>query len=131
MVDPSPYPGSKNSRIRRQATDTPNETATEVPEAIQPDESNNSLGPKGFAAPVPTGPIKLMGLRVEESDKEPKIVDELIISVLRETNFLLRLFGTGFTNDTIIAYTHTPGEYGETCDHLLTGEYRVSPFSYI
>ncbi|CAB3224459.1 unnamed protein product [Arctia plantaginis] len=124
-IDPNPYPGGENIRIRRQATDAPNETVTELPDAVNPVETNNSLGPKVISEPVPSSSIKLMGLRVEESDKEPKFVDNLIISVLRDTNFLLRLFGTGFTNDTIIAYTHTAGEYGETCDHLLTGEYRV------
>ncbi|PZC70498.1 hypothetical protein B5X24_HaOG215826 [Helicoverpa armigera] len=71
--------------------------------------TDTSLGPK---ISQPSGPIKLMGLRVEESDKEPKIVDELITSVLRETHFYLRLFGDGFTNDTIIAFTHTPAQYG-------------------
>lgn len=69
--------------------------------------------------------IKMLGLRVEESDKEPKIVDGVIPSVLRDKNFTLRLFGEGFTNDTVIAFTHLPEEYGTECRHLVQGEYKV------
>ncbi|CAH1642136.1 unnamed protein product [Spodoptera littoralis] len=120
-----------HERIRRQA-DAPTTAAPEVADTSDaPVETavdsnatvNSSLGPKFVH---PEGAIKLMGLRVEESEKEPKIVDDLIPSVLRETHFFLRLFGENFTNDTIIAFTHTPAAYGDTCDHLLNGEYKVS-----
>ncbi|XP_063899219.1 unextended protein [Helicoverpa armigera] len=123
------YPSSPTlARYRRQADAAPETTMTPEVPAVQdavPEQNSTdtSLGPK---ISQPSGPIKLMGLRVEESDKEPKIVDELITSVLRETHFYLRLFGDGFTNDTIIAFTHTPAQYGDTCDHLLNGEYKVS-----
>ncbi|XP_072943230.1 unextended protein-like [Epargyreus clarus] len=69
--------------------------------------------------------IKLKGLRVEESVKEPHIVDGMIPSVLRETLFSMRLFGEGFTNETVIAFTHAPENYGTLCHFLLTGEYKV------
>ncbi|KAH9630577.1 hypothetical protein HF086_016081, partial [Spodoptera exigua] len=120
-----------HERVRRQV----DEATTPAPEVADTSDTpldtaldanataNSSLGPK---VPHPEGAIKLMGLRVEESEKEPKIVDELIPSVLRDTHFFLRLFGENFTNDTIIAFTHTPAAYGETCDHLLNGEYKVS-----
>lgn len=83
----------------------------------------NSLGPK--SENNVTGPIKVLGLRVEESAKEPHIVDEMIPSVLRETHFTLRLFGENLSDETIIAFTHAPSQYGRACDHLLTGEYQV------
>lgn len=68
-----------------------------------------------------------MGLRVEETVKEPKLIDEMIPSVLRETQFHLRLFGEGFTNDTVIAFTHTPEDYGTQCVYMLDyGQYKVS-----
>lgn len=76
---------------------------------------------KRQAAPA----IKMVGLRVEEAAKEPKIVDGVIPSVLRETKFVLRLFGEGFTNDTVIAFTHSAEEYGSVCNHLVKGEYKV------
>lgn len=69
--------------------------------------------------------VKVMGLRVEESAKEPKIVDGMIPSVLTETTFTLRLFGEGFSNETVFAFTHKPLEYGKTCHNLLNGEYRI------
>ncbi|XP_050676377.1 unextended protein-like [Leptidea sinapis] len=66
-----------------------------------------------------------MGLRIEEADKEPKIVDEMIPSVLRETNFKLRLFGEGFTDETIIAFTHVPEDFGTPCHFMVGGEYKI------
>ncbi|CAK1554455.1 unnamed protein product [Leptosia nina] len=69
--------------------------------------------------------LRVMGLRVEESEKEPKIVDGMIPSVLREREFTLRLFGEGFTEDTTIAFTHHPQEYGTPCRFLIDGEYKI------
>ncbi|KAF9414625.1 hypothetical protein HW555_007554 [Spodoptera exigua] len=75
-----------HERVRRQADDA----TTPAPEVADASDTpldtaldanataNSSLGPK---VPHPEGAIKLMGLRVEESEKEPKIVDELIPSV--------------------------------------------------
>ncbi|KAJ8703796.1 hypothetical protein PYW07_013090 [Mythimna separata] len=130
IIKPHSYPQIPTlGRIRRQAE---NETTAPAPAELptadnetvdSTNASETSLGPKVVLPP--SGPIKLMGLRVEESDKEPKIVDELITSVLRDTHFFLRLFGENFTNDTTIAFTHTPAPYGNTCDHLLNGEYKV------
>ncbi|XP_004927345.2 unextended protein [Bombyx mori] len=67
---------------------------------------------------------KLLGLRVELAEK-PKIVDDMVPSVLRETEFTMRLFGKDFTNNTIIAFTHNPDDYMKPCDHLLKGEYKA------
>lgn len=70
--------------------------------------------------------LRITGLRVEESEKEPKIVDGGIISVLRERMFSLRLFGRGFTGNTTMAFTYVPARYGEECRHLIPGEHLVS-----
>lgn len=71
------------------------------------------------------GKLKITGFRVEESDKEPKIVDGGIPSVLLNTKFVLRLFGDGFTNDTMLSFTHVPARYGEECRHPIPGEHKV------
>lgn len=73
--------------------------------------------------------VRMKGFRVEEADKEPKIVDGMIPSVLRDTKFTMRMFGEGFTNNTMIAFTHVPLRYGEECRHLVDGEFTVS-FSF-
>ncbi|XP_072943229.1 unextended protein-like [Epargyreus clarus] len=68
-------------------------------------------------------PIVVEGLRIEDSDKEPKIIDDGIPSVLADTKVVLRLFGQGLTSRTVIAFTHDPMEYGQPCKFLLKGEY--------
>lgn len=87
--------------------------------------NNSSLGPKRVEVANVTGHIKVLGLRVEESAKEPKIVDGMIPTVLSNTQFTLRLFGENLSSNTIIAFTHFPSNYGSQCDHLLNGEYKV------
>ncbi|CAK1587465.1 unnamed protein product [Parnassius mnemosyne] len=107
-------------RVRRQV----NETAEEVKNST---DSVIGLGEKPVTVSNIT--LKVLGLRVEESQKEPKIVDEVIPSVLRDTTFTLRLFGEGFTEHTEIAFTHVPEDYGTLCHFLLPGEYKVKEVS--
>ncbi|XP_048003344.1 unextended protein-like isoform X2 [Leguminivora glycinivorella] len=85
--------------------------------------SDTSLGPKNATTVI--NDIKLIGFRIEESEKEPKIVDEMIPSVLRNTNFNLRLFGEKFVKGMEIAFTHTKSAYGDECVHLLDETYKV------
>ncbi|KAI5632957.1 metal transporter CNNM4 [Phthorimaea operculella] len=111
------------SRKRRQADDVvapdnATETKTDAPTA--------DAAPTTPAAPKTYSTIKLVGLRVEESEKEVKVFNDSIPSVMRERKFVLRLFGEGFSDDTRIAFTHTPQEYGKECDHLLDGEYTAT-----
>ncbi|CAG4981489.1 unnamed protein product [Colias eurytheme] len=87
------------------------------------DAETSSLGVKVVQTNVT---LKIMGLRIEEGEKEPKIVDGMIPSVLRDTKFTLRLFGEGFTDDTSIAFTHHPQAYGSSCHFLIKGEYKIN-----
>ncbi|XP_068625897.1 unextended protein-like [Battus philenor] len=112
-VDEAANKAEKRGRIRRQAD----------AEEVASNATESSLGPK--VAVVSNVAPKVMGLRVEEADKEPKIVDEVIPSVLRSTKFTLRLFGEGFTDNTEIAFTHVPEDYGTLCHFLLPGEYKI------
>ncbi|XP_069363767.1 unextended protein-like isoform X2 [Maniola hyperantus] len=121
-------PGDRR-RLRRQAEgDSQAGNATEDASAKNPPPTETSQNvSESNSGPVIEGSTKLrmMGLRVEEAAKEPKLVEEMIPSVLTETSFHLRLFGEGFTNATVIAFTHTPAKYGTPCHHLLNGEYEI------
>ncbi|CAH2062154.1 unnamed protein product, partial [Iphiclides podalirius] len=134
IVETFPYPASGKpermqelepskdaaARIRRQANET-------EAEATIPSVAESSLAEK--PAMVVNTTLRVMGLRVEEADKEPKIVDEMIPSVLRETKFTMRLFGEGFSESTEIAFTHVPEDFGTLCHFLLAGEYKVKEAS--
>ncbi|XP_026313925.1 metal transporter CNNM2-like [Hyposmocoma kahamanoa] len=69
--------------------------------------------------------VRIEGIRVEDSAKEPKIIDESIPSVLADTAVTLRLFGDGLTENTAIAFTHEVGDYGDPCKFINKGEYMV------
>lgn len=66
------------------------------------------------------------GLRIESSDKEPIHGDEGIPRILAGTNAVIRLFGQGFTNDTVITFTDVLAERGAICDKIKTKEFPVS-----
>ncbi|XP_038221088.1 metal transporter CNNM4-like [Zerene cesonia] len=76
-----------------------------------------------FTSVKSTGAILLDGLRVEEAEKDPKILEDGIPSVLAETKVTLRLFGQGLSQRTVIAFTHDALEYGQPCKFLLKGEH--------
>ncbi|XP_059056452.1 unextended protein-like [Achroia grisella] len=67
--------------------------------------------------------INVDGLRIEDSEKEPKITEDGLPSVLADTGVTLRLFGEGFTSRTVIAFTNYEQEYGQQCKFILKGEY--------
>lgn len=112
-------PHYKLDRIKRQVGDVLTETT-----AI-PNEDADAINTSVTVIPQPVVPIRVMGLRVEESAKEPKVVDDMIPSVQTDLAFTMRLFGEGLTNDMMIAFTHTPDDYGKECNHLLNGDYKV------
>ncbi|XP_047542193.1 unextended protein-like [Vanessa atalanta] len=78
---------------------------------------------RDFSVVRSTDPINIDGLRIEDSDKEPKIVEDGIPSVLGESKVVLRLFGQGLTEKTVIAFTLDPLPFGQPCKFLLKGEY--------
>ncbi|CAH2100637.1 unnamed protein product [Euphydryas editha] len=84
--------------------------------------ANPQIGDFSIVRNIPI-PIDLDGIRIEDSDKEPKIIEDGIPSVLADSKVILRLFGQGLTEKTVIAFTHDPLPYGQPCKFLLKGEY--------
>ncbi|KAJ8703813.1 hypothetical protein PYW07_013107 [Mythimna separata] len=78
-----------------------------------------------FSVRAATFVVNIEGLRIENSDKEPRIIEESIPSVLADSRVTLRLFGDGITSRTVIAFTHEIQQYGQPCKFLLKGEYMV------
>lgn len=68
--------------------------------------------------------IHIRGIRVEEAEKEPKY-ENGIPSLLTGTRATLRLFGEGFTEDTVITFTHQERAYGGECQMPATEPFRV------
>lgn len=66
------------------------------------------------------------GLRVEKADREPTHTEEGIPQILVGTKVVIRLFGTGITNDTLITFTDMPAERGTICDKIKSDEFKVS-----
>ncbi|XP_015609987.1 metal transporter CNNM4 [Cephus cinctus] len=83
-------------------------------------EGNNS------SAAVPaTDEIRIEGLRVEYTDKEPRISEYGVPEVLVGYNTTVRLFGIGITQKTLIAFTDVPAKYGTICEKIKTQEFSV------
>ncbi|RVE44499.1 hypothetical protein evm_010828 [Chilo suppressalis] len=67
--------------------------------------------------------IAVEGIRIEDSSKEPKIIEDGIPSVLADSSVTLRIFGDGLTPRTVIAFTNYPQDFGQQCKFILKGEY--------
>ncbi|XP_011258942.2 metal transporter CNNM4 [Camponotus floridanus] len=65
------------------------------------------------------------GLRIETAEKEPSHSDEGIPEIRAGTKAVIRLFGTGITPDTLIAFTDKPAERGTVCDKIKSDEFPV------
>ncbi|XP_053623164.1 unextended protein-like [Plodia interpunctella] len=120
IVEKFPYLPFDVERLIRHKRQTENITD------VVNDENTNDTTAKSTKVLVNNGPIKVLGLRVEEADKEPKLIEEMIPSVLTNTKFTMRVFGEGLTDETVFAFTHVPQKYGSFCNRLLVGEYKVN-----
>lgn len=65
------------------------------------------------------------GLRVELADKV-SYSKEGIPEILFGRKAVIRLFGTGITEDTLITFTDVPAERGTVCDKIKSNEFQVS-----
>ncbi|KAG5331368.1 CNNM2 protein, partial [Acromyrmex heyeri] len=69
--------------------------------------------------------IHIEGLRIDTADKEPSHDEKGIPMILAGTNAVIRLFGTGITEDTLITFTDIPADRGSVCDKIKSNEFPV------
>ncbi|XP_069698503.1 unextended protein-like isoform X2 [Periplaneta americana] len=76
--------------------------------------------------PEPKSPeVQVIGLRVETADREPTYGEDGIPVLLAHSRAVLRLFGTGFNNNTLVTVTQNPGERGQRCEFPIDDEFPV------
>ncbi|CAH1723602.1 unnamed protein product [Chironomus riparius] len=75
-------------------------------------------------------PLKIMGYHIVESPKEPELEDGIPI-VKAGLNIKLRMFGTGFSNKTMIGLTAEAFEYGEKCHKIVTDTQKIYESSFV
>lgn len=71
-----------------------------------------------------------MGYHIIESSKEPELENGIPI-VKAGSNIIMRMFGTGFTNKTMIGLTAESLAYGEKCHKIVTDTKKVSKINFI
>ncbi|XP_012235978.1 unextended protein isoform X2 [Linepithema humile] len=69
--------------------------------------------------------IHIKGLRIEMADKEPIYGEDGIPEILVGSKAVIRLFGTGITDDTVITFTDGEAERGAVCDKIKSNEFQV------
>lgn len=69
--------------------------------------------------------MQIKGFRVEEADKEPKHGDNNVPELLQGTSAVLRLFGSGFTEQTVITFTEERHAFGGPCQMAKTDAFHV------
>lgn len=69
--------------------------------------------------------LEIEALRVEHADRDPSFSDDGIPELLAETEAILRIFGNGLTEDTLITFTHQSGAYGGPCQFPVTQSFKV------
>lgn len=70
--------------------------------------------------------VFIEGLRIETSEKDPSYSENGIPEILAGTKTVIRLFGFGFTEDTLITFTDEQAERGTICDKIKSNEFLVS-----
>lgn len=71
------------------------------------------------------GNIRIDGLRVENSDKSVSYSDDGLPEFIAASRVTLRLFGSGFTEDMMIAFTEESNSRGGACLGLAGGKFPV------
>ncbi|XP_026301243.1 metal transporter CNNM4 isoform X2 [Apis mellifera] len=69
--------------------------------------------------------VFIEGLRIETSEKDPSYSENGIPEILAGTKTVIRLFGFGFTEDTLITFTDEQAERGTICDKIKSNEFLV------
>jgi metal transporter CNNM len=69
--------------------------------------------------------LQVNGLRVETADRDPTYDDDGVPVLLAHSKAVLRMFGTGFNNNTLITVTESPGNRGDRCEFPVAEEFPV------
>lgn len=93
----------------------------------QPESDELHAAPKiAAAAATPnTAPIRIDGLRVETSDRDASYTEEGVPELMSFTKAVFRLFGTGFTEKTVVTITEVKNQYGGPCILPAAGQFRA------
>jgi len=89
------------------------------------DDSLLPLDSFGFTASQNYTNAHIEGLRIEKATK-PTYSEKGIPEILVGTTTVIRLFGTGITEDTLIAFTDMPAQRGTVCDKIKSKEFPVN-----
>ncbi|KZC10512.1 Metal transporter CNNM2 [Dufourea novaeangliae] len=65
------------------------------------------------------------GIRIETSDKDPSYRNDGIPEILAGSRAVIRLFGSGITEDTLVTFTDEPSKRGTICDKIKSNEFPV------
>lgn len=71
--------------------------------------------------------LKIEGLRIESSEKGTDIEDG-IPDIISDSKAVIRVFGTGLTENTVITFTHETNTYGGSCQLPSTEKFKVNIF---
>ncbi|XP_076229097.1 metal transporter uex isoform X2 [Nomia melanderi] len=67
----------------------------------------------------------IQGLRIETADKDPSYSENGIPEILAGSKAVIRLFGTGITEDMLVTFTDEPARRGTICDKIKSNEFPV------
>ncbi|KAJ9597952.1 hypothetical protein L9F63_011191, partial [Diploptera punctata] len=73
--------------------------------------------------------LQVNGIRIEHADKEPTFGEDGIPLLLAGSSAVIRLFGTGFNNETRFTFTKQPAAKHERCEYPIEEGYTVEPHS--
>ena len=66
------------------------------------------------------------GLRIETAAKDPSYTYDGIPEILAKSKTVIRLFGVGITEDTLVTFTDVSAKRGTICDKIKSDEFPVS-----
>lgn len=66
------------------------------------------------------------GLRIETAAKDPSYTHDGIPEILAESRTVIRLFGVGITEDTVVSFTDVSAKRGTICDKIKSDAFPVS-----
>ncbi|KAI5706961.1 hypothetical protein M8J75_012902 [Diaphorina citri] len=72
-------------------------------------------------------PVQVYGIRLESSSSPPEFSDEGVPRLLVKTKAVVRVFGQGWTPDTLFVLTGRPGNTGDLCEFPVGDVLKIDP----